>query len=100
MIPAALLLVISFFFFLKLIISIACSLKDLQNFFIQSLPRCASCLFCMFLNDDIADIKKADRICLPAFVVNDFSVLLLHPLIFSIKHLRSALITNVALSYF
>ena len=54
----------------------------------------------MFLNDDIADIKKADRICLPAFIVNDFSVLLLHPLIFSIKHLRSALITNVALSYF
>ena len=88
------------FFFLKLIISSACSLKDLQNFLMQSLPLYTSCLFCMFLNDDIVDIEKADRICLPAFVVNDFSVLLLYPLIFSIKHLGFALIINIALSYF
>ena len=42
-----------FFSFLKLIISIVCSLKDLQNFFIQSLSLYTSCLFCMLLNDDI-----------------------------------------------
>ena len=64
MIPVALLLIISFFFFLKLIIFIACSLKDSQIFFIQSLPLYKSCLFPMFLNDDIADIEKPDGICL------------------------------------
>ena len=34
MIPAASLLITSFFFFLELIFFIACSLRDLQNFFI------------------------------------------------------------------
>ena len=34
------------------------SLKDSQNFFIQSLPLHTSCLFSMLLNDDIVDIKK------------------------------------------
>ena len=39
------------YFFLKLIISFACSLKDLQNFLMQSLPLYTSCLFSMLLND-------------------------------------------------
>ena len=50
------------FFFLKLIIFIACSLKDSQHFFIQLLPLYASCLFSMFLNEDIVDIEKPDGI--------------------------------------
>ena len=44
----------------------------------------------MFLNDHIVDLEKPDGICLPTFVVNEFSGLFLHPSIFSIKHSRSA----------
>ena len=58
------------FFFLKLIIFIACSLKDSQNFFMQFLPLYISCLFSMLLNEDIVDIKKPDRICSLTFVVD------------------------------
>ena len=43
----------------------------------------------MLLNYNIADIKKPDGICSPTFVVEEFSGLLLHPSIFSIKYLRS-----------
>ena len=44
----------------------------------------------MSLNDNIVDIEKPDGICLPTFVVNEFSGLFLHSSIFSIKHSRSA----------
>ena len=71
-IPAALLLETSFFFILKLIIFIACSLKDSQNFFMQSLPLCTSCLFPMILNDDIVDAEKSYGICFIAFVADKF----------------------------
>ena len=54
----------------------------------------------MLLNDDIVDIEMSDGMCLPAFVVDDISGLFLHPLIFSIKHSKSALIQNGALSDF
>ena len=47
-----------------------CSLKYSQNFFIQSLPLYMSCLFSMFLNDDIIDIEKFDGKYLCSFVVN------------------------------
>ena len=90
MIPAAILLIISFFFFLKLIIFIACSVKNLQNFLMQSLPLYMSCLFSMLLDEDIADIEKPDGIYLLTFVVDEFSGLFLHPSIFSIIHSRSA----------
>ena len=83
MIPAALL-------FLELIIFIACSLKYLQNFFIQSLPLFTSCLFYMLLNEDIVDIEKPNRICSFTFVVDEFSALFLHPSVLSIIHSRSA----------
>ena len=63
MIPTALLSTPTFFFFLKSIISIACSLKDSQNFFMQTLPLYTSCLFSILLNDDIVDIEKLDGIC-------------------------------------
>ena len=72
--------------FLKLIISIACSLKNLQNFFMQSLPLFATCLFSMLLNDDIGDFKKPNGICSPIFVVDEFSGLFIDPSTFSIKH--------------
>ena len=90
MIPAALLLIYSFFFFLKLIIFIACSFKNAQNFFIQFLPLYTSCLFSMLLNEDIVDIEKPDGICSLTFVGHEFSGLFLHPSIFSVIHSRSA----------
>ena len=78
----------------------ACSLKNSQNFSKQSLPLYTSCLFSMLLDEDIVVIEKSDGICSLTFVVDEFSGLFLHPSIFSIKHLRSASIINVALSDF
>ena len=43
----------------------------------------------MLLNEDIVDIKNPDGICVLTFVVDEFSELFLHPLIFSIIHSRS-----------
>ena len=80
----------NFILFQKLIVSIACSPKNLQNFFMQSLPLYTSCLFSMVLSDVIVNIEKPDGICLPTFVVDEFSGLFLYPSIFSIKLLRSA----------
>ena len=82
MIPAVLLLMISFFIFK---INYLNFLKDSQNFFIQTLPLHTSCLFSMLLNDNIVDIGKSDGICLPTFVVNEFSALFLHQSVFSIN---------------
>ena len=76
-------------FFLNLIISTACFLKNLQNFFLRSLLLYTSYLFSMLLNDYIVDIEKPDGIFSPTFVVDEFLGLFLHPSIFSIKHLRS-----------
>ena len=56
----------------------------------QSLPLHTACLFSMLLNDDIIDIENPDGIRSPIFVVDEFSGLYLHSLIFSIKHSRSA----------
>ena len=39
----------------------------------------------MSLNDDIVDKEKSDGISSLSFVVDDFSGLFLHPLIFPIK---------------
>ena len=77
------------FLFLKLIIFIASSLKDSQNFFIKSFPLHISCLFSMLLNDDIVAIKKPDRRCSHISVVDEFSGFYLHPSIYFIKHSRS-----------
>ena len=78
------------FFFSKLTIFIACSLTDPQTYFMQYLPLYTSYLFSMLLNEDIVDIEKPDRICLPTFAVDGFVGLHSRPLIFSIKHSRSA----------
>ena len=69
MIPAVWLLIT---LFLKLNIFIVRSLKDSQNFFIQSLPLIHHTYF-LFLNDTIVDIKKADGIRSLTFVLDDFS---------------------------
>ena len=55
------------------------SVKDLQNFFIQSLLLYPSWLLSMLLNDDIVDIENLDRIFSSTFVVDEFSGLFLHP---------------------
>ena len=73
MIRTALLLITSFFFFLKLIVFFACSLKDSQNFFIHKTTSAYTMLIFYALNDDIVDIEKPDGICLPTFVVEEFS---------------------------
>ena len=82
MIPTALLFITSFFFFLKLINFNACSLKDSQNFLMQSLPLYRSCFVSMLLNDDIVEIERPGRACSLAFVMNEFSGLFLHPSMF------------------
>ena len=64
----------------------------------QSLSLYTSCLFSMLLNEDIIDIEKPEGICSLTFVVDEFSVLFLHPSILSIIHSRSAQIANDALS--
>ena len=78
------------FFFLKLFVFIACSLKYPQNFFIESLPLYTSCLFSLLSNDDFVDIEKLEGTCSLTFVVDEFSGLFFHPSIFSIKHSRSS----------
>ena len=69
-------------------------------FSIQSEPLYASCLFSMFLNNDIVGIEKPDEICSSTYVVDEFLRLSFQPSIFSIKHSRSVQITNGALSNF
>ena len=54
----------------------------------QSLPLHTSGLLSMSLNNDIVDTESPDGICSSTFVVDDFSGLLLHPPIFSIKDSR------------
>ena len=78
-----------FFSFLKLIIFIACFLKDLKIFSCHLYLCIHRAYFCIFLNDNIGDIEKPDGVCLLTFVSDEFSGLILHPSIFSIIHLRS-----------
>ena len=54
----------------------------------------------MALIDDIVDIENPDRICIPTFVVDEFSGSFLHPSNFNIKHSGSAWIINGILSDF
>ena len=86
MILAAHLLIISFFFFLKLFIFIAYT----ENLSIEPLPLFTICLSSVLLNEDIADIKKPDEISLLTFTLNEISGLFLYPSIFSIIHSTSA----------
>ena len=54
----------------------------------QSLPLHTSGLLSMSLNNNIVDTESPAGICSSTFVVDDFSELLLHPPIFSIKDSR------------
>ena len=80
----------SIFFFLKSIIFIVCSLKDSQNFIMQSLPLYTSCFFSLFLNVDIVDIEKSDGICSPILLYMTFQDYFYIHQFFSIKHSKSA----------
>ena len=75
---------------MKLIIFIPCTLKDSRKSFMQSLCLYTLWLFSMPLNDDIVDIEKPDGLCSLTFVADDFSRLLLHPPIFTIRDSRYA----------
>ena len=99
MIPAVCLLITSSFFF-KLIIFFACSFKDSENVFMQSLPWYTSCLFS--ISSNVVDIKRPDGICSPTFTIDVFSELFLHPSIFFLSkiQLRSAELINGVLSNF
>ena len=44
----------------------------------------------MLLNENFVDIEKPGEMCLPIFVADEFSGMILHPTIFSVKHSRSA----------
>ena len=88
MILPALLLMTSFFPFLRLIIFIAGSLNDSQNFFHVIFTSIYIIRIAYALNDDIVDIEKPDIICLLTFVVDKLSGLFSHPSIFSMKHPR------------
>ena len=44
----------------------------------------------MLLNDDVVDIEKADEICSPVFVVDEFSKLFLYYQRFFFKDSKSA----------
>ena len=77
------------FFCSRLIIFSVCSRQYSQNLLRQFLSLYTSFLLPMFLNDDILDIQKPDRICSPTFAVDEFSGSFLQPSIFSIKHSRS-----------
>ena len=74
-----------------MIILLACSLTDLQNFFMQSLPLETSCLFSMLLNDDIVDIEKTDGIHSFTFVIDEISRLFSHLSVFSINPLNASI---------
>ena len=71
------------FFFLKIIIPIACSHKD-------SLQSYTSFYFSMLLNDDIIDLEKPDRTYSPTIVVDELSEFFLNPSVLSGKYSRSA----------
>ena len=77
------------FSFSKLIIFIARSLKDSQNFLIRSSPLYTSYLFSTPSNVHIVNIEYPHGICLPTFVV-DFSELFLRPPTLLMRDSRSA----------
>ena len=77
---------ITSFFVLKLIISIAYSLT---KHFYAVFASVYIMIISMLLNDAIVEIEKIDGICSNTFVVKEYTRLFSYP-IFSIKHPRSA----------
>ena len=90
MILAVVLLTGTFFLISKLITFLACSLKEVQHFFIQSSPRYKVFLFSMLSKDYIVDIEYPQGICSPIFVAEAFSRLFANPFILLIKDSISA----------
>ena len=79
----------NFIFFLFKITYFHCAPSYEITTFFNAIFMYTSCLFSILLNEDIVDIEKPDRICLLSFVLDEFSGLFLHPLIFSIIHSKS-----------
>ena len=78
------------FFFSKLVIFIACSLKNSKKKSYNLYLCIQHAYFQCFLKNDIVGIEKPDGICSLTFVVNQFSGLFLHLQIFFNMHSRSA----------
>ena len=74
--------------FSKLITFVACSLKEVQNFFIQSWPKYIVTLFSILSKPQIIDIEYVHEIISACFVVEDFSSFHNH-LFFLVKDSRS-----------
>ena len=92
------------YFFSKLIIFIACSIKDLQIFFMQYLSLYIVCLFSTPSNVHIVSIEYTQGICSPTFLAYDFTNLFyifhLHPPLLLIKDSKSGKIIHGTLSNF
>ena len=73
-------------FLKKLIVSISRSLITFNKAFSFNFFLCTYHVYFLFLNEDIVDIEKLNGICLPIFVVDEFSGLFLSESVFSIKH--------------
>ena len=58
--------------------------------YLHCVPLHTSCLFSIFLNEDIVVIEKLDAKCSLTFVVDEFSGLFLYSSVFAIIHSRSA----------
>ena len=61
-----------------LITFVACSLRELQNVFVQSFSRYKPCLISISSKALIADNEYPQGICSPTFVVEDFFHLFAH----------------------
>ena len=72
------LLAVTFFSFQNQLYFFACSFKESLNFFIQSFLWYKVCLFSIWSNRQVVDIKYAQGICSPISVVEEFLGLFLH----------------------
>ena len=84
------LLLVTFFSLLNPIILLHVLLKAYKTFFIQSFPRYKVCLFLIWSNPQIAGTEYPQKICSPAFLVEDFRGLFAHPSFLLTNHSSSA----------
>ena len=70
---SSVLLTVTFFFCSESMIFFACSVKDLQNLFMQSSLRYKVCSSSIWLNTNIVDFECAQGICFPILVVEECS---------------------------
>ena len=78
------------FYISKLSIFVAFSLKDIQNFFMQSSSLFTPRFFSIPLHFHIVEIEYPQGLSFPTFAANNFSELLFHSSIILIKNSRFA----------